>query len=64
MAKLDLDSAEISVCLGALDGYRKSLVRAKTARSGVQGLPEAYDHQIKITDGAISKFRAIPLPGR
>lgn len=62
--KVDLDGSQVSACLGALDAYRKSLVRAQGAKALVAGLPEVYGHQIKIVDGCIAVLRAVPLPGK
>lgn len=63
MPQLDLDGSQISACLGALDAYRKSLVRAQSSKGIVAGLPEVYQQQIKLVDGAIAVFRAVPLQG-
>ena len=38
--KVDLDGAQISALLGALDTERKSLVRAQAQKGKVQGLAE------------------------
>lgn len=62
--KVDLDGAQISVVLGALDTERKSLVRAQAAKAKVQGLAEVYGHQIKLVDSAADVLRAVPLPGK
>ena len=62
--KVEFDGAEISVCLGALDAYRKSLTRAQAQKSLVVGLAEVYGHQVKMVDSVIAKLRAVPLPGK
>ena len=62
--KVELDGAQISVLLGALDGYRKSLVRARSQKSLVQGLSEVYGHQVKLVDSVIAVLRSVPLPGK
>jgi len=42
--KVELDGAQISALLGALDTERKSLVRAQAQKGKVQGLAEVYGH--------------------
>ena len=42
--KVDLDGAQISALLSALDTERKSLVRAQAQKGKVQGLAEVYGH--------------------
>ena len=60
--KVELDGAQISVVLGALDTERKSLVRAQVQKGKVPGLSEVYGHQIKLLDSAAAALRAVSLP--